>query len=463
MDAGEHHIGISIKTEKSELISEQRDLLSDEKEHHDDQRKYRRSRRNRIRYRKPRFDNRNKTKGWFAPSIENKKNQHIRCFKRHFDRMPISDAYIEVGQFDTQVLEAVESGKQIPEGKDYQHGPTYGYDTLREAVFARDDYTCICCGSTIGKVCAGKDSNGKPVYKSGDVILRMHHLGFKNHDRSNRMSNLATVCLKCHTPVNHKPGGKLYDLEPKLKTFSGASFMNTVKYSIYKGISELSPNTHLTYGAVTKRTRLNLNISKSHPNDAFCIGRFHPKRRVQTDHWIKVRRNNRCLEKFYDAKVVDIRTGEVVKGSQLGCERTNRSTPRNNSDNLRMYRGKKTSKGYRSIRTKRYSIRPGDIVLYQGVKYPAIGIHNNGKSLQLDNVKQYDLKNVQIPTDKKGKPKVLVKGLKISVPSAKRNGKYVKCKVVSCAEDEVFVSYPFDVKPDAVTIDKFVRGWQKFS
>ena len=179
MDSGELYIGISIKTEKSELVSEQRTLFPNEKEYHDDQRKYRRSRRNRKRYRQPRFDNRKKAKGWFAPSIRNKRDQHIMCFKRYFDRMPISDVYVEVGQFDTQVLEAVEAGRDIPKGLDYQYGPTYGHDTLREAVFARDNYTCICCHSTIGKICTGKDKNGKLKYKAGEVILRMHHLGFK--------------------------------------------------------------------------------------------------------------------------------------------------------------------------------------------------------------------------------------------------------------------------------------------
>ena len=63
MDTGYQHIGCSVKSEKSEYVSEQRDLLTDEKQRHDARRKYRRSRRGRLRNRKPRFDNRRKTEG----------------------------------------------------------------------------------------------------------------------------------------------------------------------------------------------------------------------------------------------------------------------------------------------------------------------------------------------------------------------------------------------------------------
>ena len=74
IDTGAQHIGISLKSNKRELISEQRDLLKDEKEKHDDCRMYRRTRRNRLRYRKPGFNNRtaNKKDSWFAPSLKSK-------------------------------------------------------------------------------------------------------------------------------------------------------------------------------------------------------------------------------------------------------------------------------------------------------------------------------------------------------------------------------------------------------
>ena len=231
-------------------MSAQYDHLTDEAKRHENCcREHRRPRRNRKRYRKPRFDNRKrKTQNedkWLAPSVKNKELSHIRIAERYAKVCPITDMHFECGSFDTQTLQAVEEGRPIPEGKDFQHGPTYGYDTLREAVFTRDNYTCICCGKGIKDNKKGKNP----------VILRMHHLGFKTGDRTNRMSNLATVCTKCHTPGAHKPGGKLYELKPKLNTFKGASFMTSMRFQLVKDAKEVFPDVIQGTGQIQSITK----------------------------------------------------------------------------------------------------------------------------------------------------------------------------------------------------------------
>ena len=381
IDTGDHHIGISVCSEKHEYAHEEYDLLIDETERHDDCRKYRRARRNRKRYRKPRFNNRRGREGKLAPGTENKKDQHIRLYERYHSVTPIINVTVEVGNFDTQVLEAVEAGKPIPQGVDYQHGPKYGFDTLREAVFFRDNYTCICCGSTLGKI---KQPDGE--YKKGEVILRMHHLGFKKGDHSDRMANLATVCKRCHTAANHKPGGKLYDLNPKIRPLKGAAFMNQVRWRVVDGIRAVDPsvNVKTTYGAATKRTRLSLNLEKTHANDAYCMGSFHPAHRARPVYYKKVRRNDRILQRFYDAKYIDIRDGKKKTGSQLSCGRTNRSEPRNSDKNQRIYRGEKVSKGHVSIRKQRTEIKPGSIVLYKGERMVVHGTHVRGEDINVE-------------------------------------------------------------------------------
>ena len=367
-DAGYVHIGASLTSKKREYVSEQRDALKDEVERHVECAKYRRTRRNRKRYRAPRFNNRRATKktDWIAPSLENKKNLHIQVFERLYNVTPIKRLIVEIAQFDNQVLKALEEGKPVPKGLDYQHGDRYGYDTLREAVFARDNYKCICCGKSA---------------INDNVILRMHHLGYWKKDRTDRMSNLATVCTKCHTSKNHKPGGKLYGLGPITKSFSSAAFMNIVKDKIVKEFRIKFPDVEVqvTFGAITKRTRNDRNIVKSHANDAYCMGEYQPKHRTKTQYYQKRRRNNRVLEKFYDAKFVDIRDGEIKSGAQLSCGRTNRSEPRNSSKNERIYRGPKKSKGRRSVRSKRYKIRPGTVFMYRGQKYISKGVQHYGE------------------------------------------------------------------------------------
>ena len=371
-DTGYAHIGVSICTQKRELVNEQYDLLTTETEHHNDRRKYRRARRSRLRYRKPRFNNRKGliSEDGFAPSIRNKRDVHINIFRRYDDVLPITHAVFEMGQFDTQVLKAIAEGKPVPRGADYQHGERYGLETLREAVFTRDSYTCLICGKT--------------SFKDGK-ILHVHHVGFWKNDRTNRMANLMTVCHQCHNSKNHKPGGKLYGLEPKFKPLAGATFMTTVRFNMYKKLQLAAPDVefHMTYGAMTKLKRKSFGVKKSHANDAYSMGNFHPGHRTDFRQFKKLRRNNRILEKFYDKKLIDTRTGEKVSGSQLGCNRTKRSAPRNNPQNLRMYRGETVSKGRRSIRKRRYSIQPGDVVLLDNRKYFVIGAQHYGEYIAL--------------------------------------------------------------------------------
>lgn len=384
-DTGYQHIGISICSSTKEFVNEQRDLLKDEVERHSDSRKYRRTRRNRLRYRKARWNNRKGLicKDGFAPSIRNKRDVHIHLYEEYCKIFPITKAAFEMGQFDTQVLKAIEEGHPIPEGIDYQKGEQYGYATLREAVFARDNYTCICCG--------------KSAIKDG-VKLRIHHIGYLSGDRSNRMTNLGSVCENCHTSKNHKPGGKLYNLKPRLKTFKGATFMTMVRYSMLKQLKITTPNVDIrvTYGAATKLVRKELNVKKTHSNDAYCMGEFHPKHRSNFKHYKKCRRNNRVLSRFYDAKYRDLRDGSVKTGSQLSCGRTNRKISRHTELDERIYRAHKISKGRVSTRKQHYSLRPGDKVLLEGQKYFAAGIQNNGTYVKLANEKTCSLKKVRV-------------------------------------------------------------------
>lgn len=384
-DTGYQNIGISICSDTKEFVNEQRDLLKDEVKRHSDSRKYRRTRRNRLRYRKARWNNRKGmiSEDGFAPSIRNKREVHVRLYEEYYKVFPITKAVFEMGQFDTQVLKAVEAGLPVPVGTDYQKGEQYGYATLREAVFARDNYTCICCS--------------KSAIKDG-VKLRIHHIGYLSGDRSNRMANLGSVCEKCHTSKNHKPGGKLYNLKPKLKTFKGATFMTMVRYSMVKQLKAATPDVdiNVTYGAATKLARKDLNVKKTHSNDAYCMGEFHPKHRSDFKHYRKCRRNNRVLSRFYDAKYRDLRDGSVKTGSQLSCGRTSRKISRHTKLNERIYRANKVSKGRVSTRKQHYSLRPGDKVLYDGKVYFVTGMQNNGAYVQLANGKVCSLKKVYV-------------------------------------------------------------------
>ena len=369
IDTGYIHIGNSLKTAKHELAAIEIRTLTDEKNKHYDRWTYRRARRNRLRYRKRRFDNRRRDKRWFPPSITHRKDCNLYVLKRMIRVVPITRVVMEMGQFDTQLLKALEERKAPPKGTDYQRGERYSIATLREAVLTRDGYTCQCCKRSV---------------KDG-AILMLHHIRYRSQGGSDSMSNLITVCDKCHTPKNHKPKGKLYGWNPKLKAFTGATFMTAVRWAMYNEVRETYPNVDLqiTYGAKTKCKRRESDIRKSHVNDAYVMGDLHPKHRARPVTLQKKRRNNRVLEKFYDAKYVDSRTGEVTTGSNLPNGRTKRNH-NTDTENLRKYRAQRVSKGRRSIRTTRYPIQPHDIVVYKGKAVETKGCQHYGQYLVIE-------------------------------------------------------------------------------
>ncbi len=113
-------------------------------------REFRQARRNRkTRYRTPRFDNRvkRKHKGWLAPSVEVKIQEHITAIARVCALLPIANVIVETAEFDTQRLKAMLEGRPLPVGTDYQLGEMYDEYNVRQYVLKRDNYTCQCCGA----------------------------------------------------------------------------------------------------------------------------------------------------------------------------------------------------------------------------------------------------------------------------------------------------------------------------
>lgn len=361
-DVGYNYIGISVKSEFHEYVSVQYDTLQDEKEHHDDCRKYRRTRRNRLRYRQARFDNRKRDDGWLAPSLEHKKELNVNVIKMYCEVMPITHAIVEVGSFDTMLVKAIEEGKATPESADYQKGPRYKLATLREAVFYRDNYTCQVCGC--------KANEG--------AILHVHHMFYWKGRHGNSLSELITVCEKCHTPANHQKGGKLFGFgeDKEFANLSGAAFMNAVRWQIVNALYATYGKEFvtITYGAMTKEKRIALHLEKSHNNDAYAMGSFHPVNRCAFEHYEKVKRNNRILEKFYDSQYIVIRTGEIATGKELFNGRISRSHKKD-SENLHKYRGKRICKGHRALRRKKVALNPGDLVSLNGEILVVHGTH----------------------------------------------------------------------------------------
>ena len=353
IDSGYNYIGFSAITDNKELISGEVELLKGQSERLKEKAMYRKQRRSRLRHRKPRFNNRAIPNGWLAPSIQHKLDSHIRFIEQLKKILPINKTIIEVANFDIQKIK-----NPSISGKEYQEGEQADFYNLREYIFHRDKHTCQLCGKK-------------------DIPLQVHHIGYWKKDRSNRPSNLVSLCVKCHTPKNHKEGNVLWGWKAKLKTFREATFMTLIRKRL---VNILKCN--YTYGYRTKSKRISLGLSKSHFNDAFCIAGGNLQERIKPIYYKQIRRNNRSLEKFYDAKYIDSRTNKKASGQELYCGRRTRNK-NHNTENLHQYRQEKVSKGRRSIRKQRYFYQPNDLIKYNNKIYTVKGTHNKGSRVIL--------------------------------------------------------------------------------
>lgn len=367
IDSGYLNIGFSAISDTKELISGEVKLLQCMSQRLKEKSIYRKIRRSRLRYRKCKFSNRKRKERWLAPSIQHKLDSHIRFIDKLYKLLPISKVIVEVANFDIQKIK----NPQI-QGKEYQNGEQKDFWNLREYILHRDNYKC---------------QNPNCKNKHEETILQVHHIGYWKCDRTNRPANLITLCNKCHNPKNHKENGFLYEWQPKIKSFKEATFMSIVRWRLVEYLKTLNIETIYTYGYITKSHRIEIGLEKTHYNDAFCIAGGTTQERINHIIYTQVRRNNRSLEKFYDAKYIDIRTGEKVSGQDLFNGRRTRNKNLN-SENLHKYRGKKISKGQRRIRTQRYFYQPNDLVKYEGRIYTVKGTQNNGKYIALKEIKK---------------------------------------------------------------------------
>lgn len=281
IDAGSKTIGISATTESKVLFEAEIQLRNDIVNLLSSRKQNRRTRRYRkTRYRAPKFNNRTKSKhkGWLAPSVENKVGSHINSIKEIHQFLPITNLYVEVASFDTQLLKALDLGLPIPEGSDYQKGEMLGFNA-REYVLFRDKYTCRCCKG-----------------KSKDKILEVHHIESRKTG-GDAPNNLVTLCRTCHKNY-HLGLIKLPESIKRGNKYNDSTFMGIMRWTLYNRLKEIYPNTQLTYGYITKNTRINNHLDKAHYIDARCISKNPTAKEDDCLYLIKkIRNHNRQIHK----------------------------------------------------------------------------------------------------------------------------------------------------------------------
>lgn len=180
VDTGSKYVGGAVINDvTSEIIYEsQTELRDDIKSKMDRRRQFRRARRNKLRYRPVRFNNRkaSKRKNRYTPTLISKFQGHTREIEFIKSILPVTDVVLEVGEFDTQLLQ----DPTLAYHKwDYAKGELYQQENFKQAARARDGYKCQCCGK---KSCR----------------LEVHHLIPRSRGGSDKLANLITLCSDCH-------------------------------------------------------------------------------------------------------------------------------------------------------------------------------------------------------------------------------------------------------------------------
>jgi len=290
VDAGSKVIGLSATTENNELYSAEVQLRNDIVDLLSARRQNRRTRRNRLRYRKPGFLNRVKSKnmGWLAPSIENKIQTHLSIVSNVHKILPVSKIIVEAASFDIQKIK-----NPTISGKEYQQGEQLDFWNVREYVLFRDGHQC----------------HGKKGCRN--KILNVHHVESRKTG-GDSPGNLITLCEECHNDY-HK--GKLELNLKRGQKFKDAAFMGIMRWNFYNRLKELYPAVNLTYGYITKNTRISNILPKEHHIDALCIsGNPQVKRLEYIFFSKKVRCHNRQIHK------ANILKGGVKKLNQAQFE-----------------------------------------------------------------------------------------------------------------------------------------------
>jgi hypothetical protein len=274
VDAGTHHIGVSATTEQSVLFESEIKPRTNIQELLAARKQLRRARRNRkTRYRQARFLNRTKPEGWLAPSVQHKVDAHLKAIRLVHKLLPIRRTTIEVAQFDLQKIKNPDI-----HGVDYQQGPQLGFWNVREYVLFRDNHSCQWCKG-----------------KTKDRVLNVHHIESRKTG-GDSPDNLITLCETCHDLIHRTH--QEHTIKRKSEGLRHASHMGIVRWRIYQQAKASFPAVHLTYGYLTKQTRITNKLGKSHLIDARCIS-GHPL--ASSDgiwHLVMlVRRNNGQLHK----------------------------------------------------------------------------------------------------------------------------------------------------------------------
>ena len=318
IDDGGLHTGIALVqkclTKNKVLFKGVIEQRNDVKHLMDVRRGYRRYHRYHKRYRPARFNNRSSSKkeGKIAPSILQKRQATIRAVAQLNKWINITDYWLEDVAID---IRALTDGFK-PYKWQYQKSNRLD-ENIRKAVILRDGCQCVECGRTNCK-------------------LEVHHIKPRRLNGSNALSNLITLCERCHQ--NTEGREELFmDKYFALLNSSDNKYLNYAQHVMIgkKWLREQLSSLgilHLTNGGDTANKRIDWNIEKFHSNDAICITNLQPDTCDVKEWTIKpMRRQSKAKAdnvlgiKHRDLVEYTFKSGETHRGYVTKCNKFSKS------------------------------------------------------------------------------------------------------------------------------------------
>ena len=307
IDDGGKHVGIALvqkcQTKNKVLFKGTIEQRDDVKHLMDVRRGYRRYHRYHKRYRQARFNNRlsAKRKGRIASSILQKRQATIRVINKLNKWINFTNYWLEDVAIDIRVL--TDGYKSYS----WQYQKSNRLDeNIRKAVILRDGCKCKECGKS-------------------NCLLEVHHIKPRRLNGSNTISNLITLCEKCHQKTEGNEEKYMQHYFSMLnssdnKNLNYAQHVMIGKTWLREQLSNLGV-LHLTNGGNTANKRIDWNIEKSHSNDAICITNLKPDTCYIKDWIIKpIRRQSKAKTdnvlgiKHRDLVEYTFKNGETHRG-----------------------------------------------------------------------------------------------------------------------------------------------------
>lgn len=273
IDDGGLHVGIALvqkcQTKNKVLLKGTIEQRNDVKKKIEQRKMYRNHRRYYKRYRECRFNNRASSmrKGRIAPSIFQKRQATMRIINQINKWINISGYWLEDVSID---IRAMTDGYRSY-GWQYQKSNRLD-ENIRKAVIMRDGCKCMECGKS-------------------NCRLEVHHIKPRRNNGSNTMSNMITLCSKCHDKTEGKEEQFMSRYFSMIngsdnKHLNYASHVMIGKTWLREQLSNLAPLC-LTTGGDTANKRIDWSIEKSHSNDAICITGLKPDTVMVKDWMLK--------------------------------------------------------------------------------------------------------------------------------------------------------------------------------